>query len=51
MCDCVLSLIYIKTFIINNIIQLNLLNVESHIEIYDINLIKNLLLILNLEWW
>jgi hypothetical protein len=51
MCDCVLSLLYIKTFIINNIIQLNLLNVESHIENYDINLIKNLLLILNLELW
>ena len=50
MWDCVLSLLYIKTFIINNIIQRNLLNVESHIENYDLNLIKNLLLILNLEW-
>ena len=30
--------------------QLNLLNIESHIENYDINLIQNLLLILNLEW-
>jgi len=33
-----------KMFIINNPIQLNLLNFESHIEHSDINLIQNLLL-------
>jgi hypothetical protein len=37
-------ILYMKMFIINNQIQLNLLNFKSHIEHSDINLIQKILL-------
>ena len=37
-------ILYMKMFIINNQIQLNLLNFKSHIENSDINLIQKILL-------